>query len=136
MALPQEVTGQLLDVRRQLAFRSDVTVNELIFYDVAGDEIQRIDHFWHVENPRTRRDETYETITFIVVEDGEDLTDLMGSVRSLRYISVDEDETPTTSEAHYTKKIPEPPLGKNRRWIISTTQQSFVGEFFTPPGQR
>lgn len=136
MALPQEVTGQLLDVRRQLAFRVDVVVNELVFYDAAGDEIGRIDHFWHVENPKTRRDETHETITFIVVEDEEDLTTLMGSVRSLRYISLDEAETPTLSEPHYTKKIPAPPLGKNRRWVITTSQQSFVGEFFTPPGQR
>jgi len=136
MALPQEVTGQLLDVRRQLAFRNDVVVNELVFYNVAGEEIERIDHFWHVENPRTRRDETHETITFIVVEDEGDLAEIMGEVRSLRYITLDENETPTLSEAHYTKKIPHPPLGKNRRWVISTTQDSFVGEFFTPPGQR
>lgn len=136
MAIPQAVSGQLLDVRRQLAFRDDITVTELIFYNAEGEEIDRIDHFWHVENPRTRLNETHETIQFIVVEDDEDLASLMGSVRSLRYVSVDENETPTTSKPHYTKKIPEPPLGKNRRWVISTTLQSFVGEFFTPPGER
>jgi hypothetical protein len=134
MAIPQEVEGSILDALRPLAFRNDVTVEKLNLYNERGNLLIQIDHFWKVERPRKRFGQNFETITFTIIEDATNLSTIMRQVRTLRYVSADEAQVETLSEPHICDKIPEPPLGRNRKWVIDTTLQTAVSEFYTAPG--
>ena len=79
------MAGQLLDIRRQLAFRDDVEVTILILYDEEGAELIRLDHFWHVLPPRVRFGDSYESVQFLVTEDEVALDVFMAATKSLRY---------------------------------------------------
>lgn len=138
MAIPQAVSGQVLDIRRQLAFRDDVEVITLVLYDGKGDELARLDHFWHVLPPRVQFGQSSETIQFLVVEDETALDSIMAIVRSVKYIVTTLETDPqvsTFSPPHRCQDIPVPPLGRNRKWDIKTTTTTKVSEFFRPPGQ-
>jgi len=134
MAIPQEVEGAMLDALRPLAFRNDVTVDKLNLYNERGNLLIQIDHFWKVDRPKKRFGQNFETITFTIIEDGSNLSSTMKSVRMLRYVSADEAAAETLSEPHVCDKIPEPPHGRNRKWIIDTTLQTAVSEFYAAPG--
>lgn len=136
MPIPQPVAGQLLDVRRQLAFRDDVEVSVLVLFDGQGEELARIDHFWHVLPPRIRFGDSYESVQFLVVEDETPFDSEMAEAKTLKYIMATLDTVPieTFSPAHRLMEAPKPPLGRNKKWDIKTTTEANVSEFFKPPG--
>lgn len=134
MELPQEVEGILADVRRQLSFRTDIAINKLRLYDEEGELLVELTEFFSIDPPKKRFGDAHETTRIIVVEDATDLSAHMAAVKSFRYVMIDEAEVETESAPHFPKQIPKISLGRNKKWKIDTTTETFVTEFFTPPG--
>lgn len=137
MPLPEIVQGSLLDVRRLLAFKLGLTVDNLVFFNEKGIEIHRIDHFWLLEPPRIKFGNAYESCRLVIVEDEELVSPMLDAHMKLttafRYEVVDEANVTTMSPAFEHYGIRAPQFGRNRAWKIELHAEAFSQNYFTPP---
>jgi hypothetical protein len=130
MPIPESAAGQILDVRRQLAFRSEVEITTLVLYNQAGSSIKRLDHWWHLG--RSRRDGRTMTQSqrLEIMEDGESLDTVMAAVKTVRY-EIPSGATPVPLSDTYEVALAErPEAGRNRLWVLRATKPEYKGKHF------
>lgn len=131
MAIPESGRGAILDAQRLIAFQLDTPVNVLIFYNAAGAELGRVDHWWTISMPKGRA-RNFNDDKLRVVEDGTPLATILAATETVRY-QVETEPTPTLSDPYSIKIADRPQPGRNREWGITVTQHKFKSKHFGPP---
>lgn len=142
MPIPESATGSLYDAQRLLGFRDRVEV--LILYDQTGVELDRLDHFWNIENPRARFGDNFESGLLKIAEDEEEAHDfptIFAVAKIFRYEINQADpitdvETMVLSEGYALKGMDKPLGGRSMIWQGKFTVEVFARNFFRPPGGR
>lgn len=132
MAMPPSGRGAILDAARLLAFDFDTPVNVLILYDKAGAELARIDHWWSARFPKGRA-RNFNESRIHVVEDGTDLSTVMGAATQARYQV--ETQTPFLSQPFEVRVGEKPEEGRVREWTLTVNRPKFKSKVFRAPSR-
>lgn len=132
MAIPDSAQGQMLDVNRLLAFKFETPVNVLVLYDERGEEVKRIDHWWHVERPKGSRSRNAAQQRLLIVEDGETLDTALAAADTMRY-EVQTDPV-TMGEVYEVKVAERPEAGRSRKWVLVMSRPKFKSKHFGTGG--
>lgn len=142
MPIPETATGSLYDAQRLLAFKARVDV--IILFDKTGTELVRLDHFWNVEDPRTRFGDNFESGLLKIAEDEDvphDYATILSTAKVFRYEintpdPITDIEVLTLSESYTLRGIEKPLGGRSKLWEGKFTVDVFARDFYKPPGSR